>query len=144
MRVLLPTRSPPRPPPRQIALDPATAAGATLADTADCAVLLPKGAACCQSAGNDASFPYELRLGDGATFVLAAAAVDAAAGTVSLAPVNASLAGPFSGVRYSWQSFPTCALKNSGSLPAVPFFAPLQAAPGFQRAPGPGRHWQEY
>jgi hypothetical protein len=108
-----------------ISMDAATTSGLALLGTADCSLAVPAGKPCCQSAGVAASFPYELRLADGATFTLANAAVDAAAGTVTLTPVNATVQGPFTGVRYAWQAFPTCSLSNAGSLPATPFFKAL-------------------
>jgi hypothetical protein len=102
-----------------------------LLPTADCAGLTRPAATsnCCQvntTSENLAGFPFELRLADGATYVLAAATVDSDGGfaTVGLAPLGGE-PGPFTGVRYSWQSFPLCSLVNQQGLPMGPFVKEL-------------------
>ena len=114
-------------------LDASSAPGGTLQllPTADCASLARPAAAssCCQvnsSSENLAGFPFELRLADRATYVLAVAAVGSQGGAaaVHLAPL-AGEPGPFTGVRYSWQSFPLCSLVNQQGLPMGPFVREL-------------------
>ena len=56
---------------------------------------------------------------DNATYVIAQAAVSGS--TVSLTPYNASVPGPFTGVRYAWQGFPLCVLSNAQGMPTGPF-----------------------
>ncbi len=107
-----------------------SAPGLALAPTQDCVttgrVLPAQPAACCQSSSGQFGYPFELLLGDKATYVLAEAAVDAGLGQVTLRPLNASLAGPFAGVRYAWQAFPLCVLSNEQGMPAAPFRVALQ------------------
>ena len=75
---------------------------------------------CCQeAAGTPASWPFELRLADNATYVLASAYVLAGGTTVALpwSPLamghSSGIGGAaFTGVRYSWQGFPLCVLAN--------------------------------
>jgi hypothetical protein len=104
---------------------PASAPGLALAPTADCVtsgrVVPAEQGACCQSGSGLFGYPFELLLGDGATYVLAEAEVDAGAAAVTLRPLNASLAGPFAGVRYAWQGYPLCVLSNEQGMPAAPF-----------------------
>jgi len=119
----------------RLAFEPASAAGLALSPTADCRttakVPVPYNAttaACCQTmygASAIAGWPFELRLADGASFVLANATVDESAAAVSLVPFNASVTGPFTGVRYAWQGYPTCTLSNGQQLPTGPFFQAL-------------------
>jgi len=120
--------------PVTLTFDAATAAGLALAPTQDCrtqgGVPPPANATtagCCQTTiGNSPyGYPFELRLADGSTFVLAQATVSGAAGTVSLLPTNASIAGPFTAVRYAWQGFPLCVLANGAGLPASQFLRVL-------------------
>ena len=113
------------------AVDAASAPGGALAltGTEDCLLVAhyPAGtpaAACCQSltppnVNADAGFPFEIRLADGVTYAIATAAV--AQGAVVVAPRNASVTGPFTGVRYARQGFPLCALTNAQGLPMAPF-----------------------
>ena len=99
-----------------------------LAPTADCASVLrpPFNSTCCQASatapGAEGTYPFELRLADGATWVLAAATVDSDGGfvTLDLAPL-APAAGAATGVRFGVQGFPTCALLNAAGLPMAPF-----------------------
>jgi hypothetical protein len=102
-----------------------------LLPTADCASFTRPAATsnCCQvnsTSENLAGFPFELRLADSATYVLAVATVDSHGGvaSVDLAPL-AGEPGPFTGVRYSWQSFPLCSLVNLQGLPMGPFVKEL-------------------
>ena len=108
-----------------IVLDAATSPGAALVPTADCeSIGNVKPGQCCQSAAAGAvSFPFELRLADNTTYVVASAALqggDAAPAAV-LTPVDAAQKGPFTGVRYAWQGVPLCSVTNAGSLPMGPF-----------------------
>ncbi len=107
-----------------------TAAGLALTPTTDCRTTqrIPPpanatAAVCCQTeAGSGASWPFELRLADNATFVLATATIDTThAGVVMLTPNATSDVGPFTGVRYAWQGFPLCLLTNAQGLPSAPF-----------------------
>ena len=99
-----------------------------LLPTANCTSLLPAGAAaaagCCQvnATASAGTWPFELRLADNATYVLAAATIDSDGGfaLLDLAPLLPQ-AGPFTGARYSAQSFPLCSLVNSAGLPMAPF-----------------------
>jgi hypothetical protein len=115
-----------------IAFAAASAAGLALAPTQDCVsvgkVLPAQPSACCQSGAGAFGYPFELLLADGATYALAAAEVQQDQEAVILTPLNASLAGPYAGVRYAWQGFPLCVLSNGQGLPAAPFKAALPAA----------------
>lgn len=114
-----------------VTFEAVSAAGLALTPTADCraAGLIPAPlnattAACCQQASGyvfaQASFPFELRLADGLTYVLAEALVDAQENVVALSPLG-NATGPFTGVRYAWQGYPLCGLANEEGLPAAPF-----------------------
>ena len=105
--------------------------GLALTPSADCrttakipAPANASAAVCCQTAaaGTEAAWPFELRLNDNATWVLAVATVSAGS-NVNLKPLNTSAAadGPYTAVRYAWQGYPLCVLANSQGLPGVPF-----------------------
>lgn len=104
-----------------------TSIGMSLVPTADCVtsgrVVPPQTAACCQSGNGLFGYPFELLLSDKSTYVLAEATVDAP--IVTIKPLNASLTGPFAGVRYAWQGYPLCVLSNEQGMPAAPFKAAL-------------------
>lgn len=108
-------------------VDAASAPGGalTLVPTEDCMGATPHMPAgstpadCCQNAAaTTGGFPFELLLANG-TYVLATATLAPAA--VALAPLDASVVRPFTGVRYAWQGFPQCALINAQGLPMAPF-----------------------
>jgi len=106
-----------------LALDAATSPGVALVPTADCETI-GNVKQCCQSAASGAvSYPFELRLADNSTYIVASAALQGgdAAPAVTLAPVDATQKGPFTGVRYAWQGVPLCSVTNAGSLPMGPF-----------------------
>ena len=99
-----------------------TSTGLALVPTADCVtsgrVVPPQTDACCQSGNGLFGYPFELLLSDGATYVLAEATVDASQSAVTLKPLNASLPGPYTGVRYAWQGYP---LSQAGAILAGHF-----------------------
>ena len=116
-----------------VQLSSVTSAGLALVPTLDCATTagLPKpyndAAHCCAfhlSETQAFGFPFELQLADSGTWLLADAAIDASASTVTLTPLDPSASGAFSGVRYSWSGFPSCVLSNSPGLPVTPFMLP--------------------
>jgi hypothetical protein len=73
-----------------------------------------------------ASYPFELRLKDNYSFVVASATVNSGSTTtVTLTPLDASVTGPFTAVRFAWQAFPLCALYNAAGLPVAPFVVTL-------------------
>ncbi len=103
-----------------LSLDATTSAGAALVPTADCEILgKVKPGACCQSTPFEGSYPFELRLADNATYVLARASL-IGSDSISITPVD-SIQGPFTGVRYAWMGVPLCSVTNAGSLPMAPF-----------------------
>lgn len=114
-----------------------TAAGMILSPTEDCVHhgKVPKGLSCCQSTPNwratrnphrpnKYGFPFELGLSNG-THVLATATVThtAASSGVKLTPTFGKLGAgvTIESVRYAWQPFPLCVLRNSAGLPSAPF-----------------------
>lgn len=113
-------------------------AGLGLTPAADCRttarIPAPQNASaavCCQNAaaGTPAAWPFELRLGDGETWVLAEAALPASGpeGSLLLTPLtNSTLGGlqtgaGFTGVRYAWQGYALCVVTNVHGLPGLPF-----------------------
>lgn len=115
-----------------IAFSKETSDGIALVPTADCAAhgRVPTGSSCCQAVTGDPAkpgktvfgFPFDLTLSNG-TIVLARASVNADAFSVELVPAFGTLEAGVAvvSVRYSWQGFPLCVLRNKQGLPSTPF-----------------------
>ncbi len=102
--------------------------GLALVETAQChshAQLDPAADCCEQDAGsNAAGMPFEVLLKDGTSYEVVAARVSGARSVELLLTHNGEpprARAHVVGVRYGWQGYPLCVLRNGGGLPADMF-----------------------
>ena len=105
-----------------LSLDATTSVGVALVETPDCALYgkVQPGACCQSTTSGNVSYPFEFRLADNATYVIARAML-VGSDSLSLTPLDTTIQGPFTGIRYAWMGVPLCSVSNAGYLPMAPF-----------------------